>query len=458
MDSSPTTSNKRKLPPISNNDISHQNNTSNKSTENTISDRIKRRRQEFNGCEIRIPKDCDIDETKLEPFKEFYPILATEFKNLNIQTIINRYEPILDEFYEFSEPYRLSSPKYNAILDKTIQRLIEIYKIKRSIIYINRNAYTTSAWGNLYWTFYHMTSILISHAYCNGTINDYLDFPLIVYNIDCILPCIACKYHYIQAKQSQNIKNSIKTISFGLAMTGLMEFHNIITSNIDQLPENSKYRQRERFIMPDFALEYNCIELYDTPMLKSLTYIPKDVDWQSETHTYLTILLAVYCPQLYAQASCLLKQTVYTEEKSFDHINLLSKKYNFNIYTKTDLLIANMTKKQIVYCLVQAILLQLQDTLITENEIEQNRFFNASIAALYRKYPNIIRKLIDLNLPSSSKTSKTSTVTTTAATTSNIVSETTMVMDKYPSREFILATLDKINQPQSEPMKNVLNN
>lgn len=398
-------------------------------TSDSVQDRIKRRRHQFNGLNIRIPKDSEIDTKLLEPFNEFFPILADEFKNIGIQSIIASFEPILDDFCELSETYRQQAPKYNRVIENFIERLTTLFNLKRTVVYLDKNSYTTSAWGNVYWHFLHLSSILVSYAYSKGLINDYLDFPLIVYNIDLILPCPMCRGHYLQIKESREIKDAIKTISFGMAMTGLVAFHNIVTANIDRTQEFMGQRKRPTFIIPDFALKYQCIELKEQPLQKSLTYIPKDVDWQSETHTYLTVLLATYCPQLYSQASCALKHIVYSNEIAFKNVNISSKSYKFAAHSATDMLIMNMSKKQIIYCLVHALLLQFQDTLISEDDMTKNTYFNNSIVHLYRKYPTIVRKLIELNL----------------SDTGMVVSSTDTVMTSYSSRERLLAILDKLD-------------
>lgn len=422
--------------------------TSNSTTTTTnhnmddTNERIKRRRLEFNGHSIRIPKDSEIDEKLLEPFKEFYPIIADEFKHLNIQTIIEQFEPILDEFYELSEMSRRNSPKYNEMLEKLIDKLTTIFKLKRTVIYVRVNSYTTTQWGNVYWLFMHYASILLSYAYSNGLINDYLDFPSIVYNIDEILPCPMCKAHYLTIKQSPEVKATIKTIAFGMTITGLIDFHNIITSNVDQTLEYMNQPKRSRFTMPDFVLKYKCVELPDKPATAKIqTYIPKNVDWQSTTHAHLTIILAIYCPQLYLQASCTMKNLIYANESAFNHMHLLDKDYNFNmIYNTTDLLISRMTKKQIIYCIVRALLLQLHDTLINENEMKNNKFYNNSIIYLYRMHPQIIRKLVELNMPNDVDVDEKDVKNT--------------VMHRYPSRRFILNMLEKISK--SPPTYNTI--
>lgn len=410
-------------------------NTSNNGgdTEN-VNDRIKRRRMQFNGYNVRVPNDSDIDAKLLEPFKEFYPIIANEFETLNIKVIVEKFEPILDEFYELSEQSRRNAPKYNQILENLIDKLTNIFNLKRTVIYVRVNSYTTTQWGNVYWLFMHYTSILLSYAYSNGLINDYLDFPSIIYNIDTILPCPMCRSHYLAIKQTPEVKATIKTIAFGMTITGLIDFHNIITANVDQTLEHMHKPKRNRFTMPDFVLKYKCVELPDKPnAVKNQTYIPKDVDWQSTTHAHLSIILAIYCPQLYLQASCTMKQLVYATEPEFKHIRLLNKKYNFNsIYNSTDLLISRMSKKQIIYCIVRALLLQLQDTLISEDEMQNNRFYNESIVSLYRMHPQIIRKLVDLNMPMKAN--------------NQMATSDTPVMPQYPSKQFILDMLEKISQ------------
>lgn len=355
---------------------------------------------------IHIPKDSEIDDEKLAPFDELMPTLANEFKNLNIQTICELYKPILDEFYELSYNYRHDKPKYNSCLEQFIAEICSIYNIKRTVIIVHANKYTTHDWGRVYWLFLHYSSILLNYAYEMGKITHFLNFPLIVYNIDTILPCPKCIMHYRAIKNDFSVKNAIKQMSFGSNMNGLIQFHNIVTNNVDKTPEYANRPKRQMFTQAHFASQYQCIERRNELLQKSMLYEPIHLDWQPTTHTLLTILMMTYCSQTYSRMSNNLKKTLYSEHSAFETINLNIKYTKYLIFTPEENLLNTLTAKQMKYCLMRAILLQFQDTIIQSDDIKYLIVFHEAISKIYTMYPEIVRKLAQLNLNDDCETKK----------------------------------------------------
>lgn len=367
----------------------------------------KRKLNEINTSEsiylseykLNIPKNSEIDDAKLQPFDELLPLVAKEFANLNITKICEAYKPILDEFYELSANYRHNKPVYNSYLEKFITEICDIYKIQRTMLLVHSDKYTTNDWGNVYWLFLHYSSILVNYAYEQGKITYFLNFPLIVYNIDSILPCSKCIGHYQQIKNSFNVKNVIKQMAFGSNINGLLKFHNIITQNVDNTPEHVNRPNRPLFTHAKFAAKYQCIEMQSEKLQKSKVYEMTYVDWQPKIHNLLTIILATYCPQRYSRTSYNLKRIVYNADKSFNNINLNLNNFQFSIYTENELILNSLSSKQIKYCLMRAILQQFQDTSLTDDDLDQLSVYNEAILTLYHEHPEFVKKLIKLNLP-----------------------------------------------------------
>lgn len=374
-----------------------------KPTDNVLDDvrkHIKLTPNNVNESFVNIPKDCDIDESTLAPFDEILPNLASEFKNLNISTICQLFKPILDEFYELSYAYRYDKPKYNNCLEQFITELCSIYNIERTVIIVHAHKYTTHDWGRVYWLFLHYSSILLNYAYEMGKITHFLNFPLLVYNIDTILPCPKCIMHYRGIKNDFIVKNTIKQMSFGSNINGLIRFHNIITENVDKTPEYVNRPKRMMFSQAHFAAQYHCIERHNELLQKSLLYEPIYLDWQPTTHTLLTIILMTYCPQSYSRTSNNLKKNLYSKCNTFATINLNIKYTSYLIFNAEEHAMNSLTAKQIKYCLMRAILLQFQDTTLKPEDVKNFTVFQEAISKFYSMYPEFIRKLASLNLVS----------------------------------------------------------
>lgn len=407
--------------------------------DNDNGENIKQQKM-YDGLHVKVPNDLDINDDSLKPFDDLLVKINKEFINLNISVIIERFEPILSEFYELSASYRHNVPKYNKILTDFIDELCYIYNIRKTVMLVHHNKYTTSAWGNVYWMFMHLSSILVSYAYETGRINDFINFPTIIYNIDLILPCSKCQAHFATIKSEFAIKNAIKSIAFGSAINGLVVFHNLVTSNVDKTVEYVNRPNRPTFFISDFALEYQCIELQNETVQKSPSYLRPVVDWQPTTHALLTTLLATYCPQPYSRASNLIKRAVYSNDPAFKSTNLNIRNTDILAFDQQDLFFNRMTSKQIKYCLMKALLLQLQDTPITDQEIKNNRPFNNAIILMYRKHTDFIRQLVELNMPLTA----TDTPHISTSTNNENDDESKKQINSPANREYILNILDRL--------------
>jgi len=358
---------------------------------------------------VNIPKDSDIDDGIFEPLDYIFDNVLEEFENFNgINTILAIYQPIYNEFFEFSAQFRNKVPKYNEIYLKMCRELQRVYDIEHKVILVNINEYTTQAWGNLYWRYWHLTTILVNYAYNNNRLNDFLDLPTLIYNIDFIIPCPSCKFHYRAIKNNQLVQQTIKYIAFGMPCTGLMGFHNLITENV--LKYNNRpiaAKQNTQFTMANFALEYKCIEVSKSQFKNATTYASTVIDWQPRLHVILTIIFATFCPQSYVQASRRLKSYLYPKLKNYNKLktNTMIKVHysERNFFTEDDLMYENLTAKQIKWCLYQAVLLQFQYTKLNNDMLKENQLFNNVTLELYLKYETIIKELIE-NMDRNNKT------------------------------------------------------
>lgn len=355
---------------------------------------------------VRIPSDASIDSSKLKPIDDLIERIHDEYRTLcNIQTIVERYIPIMNEFWELSLPFRHNtdndkSAAYNVKLENMIDTLNRLYGVSRTLIAVNVHKYTTSAWGHVYWNFFHLSSILILYAFQQKRIQSLLDFPTLVYNIDVILPCSICKAHYENVKYTHDVKNDIvKHMSFGSLVTGLMHFHNVITVNVDKTVQYADKPKRRLYGMADFALTYQCIEMADETIKLSTDYYRNYIDWQPPTHTLLSILFSTYCNVRYTRTSNQLKFMLYNHFRNEVDIGL--KHTTALAYSENELRYQRLTPKQIKYVLMRSILLQLDETSMTEQQVRDNKLFNYAIVVLYKKYPEIVRNLMELNVSSS---------------------------------------------------------
>lgn len=216
-----------------------------------------------------------------------------QLSDYTIYRVVEKFRLVMDEFLAVVESLTAAPTQYRAMLNRLVTVLCDRFDIQRQIMYVRASGYATDVWGPLYWRFFHYASILITYMYEKNEINDMLDFPILVYNINHILPCNVCEAHYMGIKNNAAVRSALKEMSFGNLMTGLQMFHNLVTANIDSVPPRSNLPPRPPFTPIDFARTYECLELADTGAVKSLTYIRNTVDWQPPTHRILAILYAV---------------------------------------------------------------------------------------------------------------------------------------------------------------------
>ncbi|KAG8362555.1 ac92-like [Fopius arisanus] len=312
-----------------------------------------------------------------------------ELKNTDISIIVRDFQEILDEFWTYSEQLRLANPSYNKIMTQFVDKLCTEYNLTLNLMYVRVNQYSTDMWGPIYWRFFHLASILVAHALHNKRINDVLNFPTLIYNIDCILPCSICTSHYLSLKPTNRVKLTVKDMSFGLVMSGMQTFHNLVTENINKVhkaqphgPPASRY-----FGVIDFAKTYHCIEIPPPQLLKSSTWVRPRIDWQSKTHNILCTLLALSTHQLYLQCSQLMKNIAYADE------NVI---VNKNLSRDSPPTTQAQNTVRILTLIAQAIKLQVDKKVISNNL----DFYSEVIEAFYGEFPDISRELVN-TLPNS---------------------------------------------------------
>lgn len=301
-------------------------------------------------------------------------ISIDELKTMNIENIVEKFKPILDEFIALTETIRPVYPKYNEIFKNFIHKISSLYNIRVNVMLVRVYNYSTDKWGPVYWNFFHLSSILLEYAFYENKINHIFDFTTLIYNIDCILPCSICATHYQAIKSRPDVISAMKDISFGYIMSGLQRFHNIVTENISKTLEYRNFPKRPDFSLIDFAGTYNCIEISQSSVLKSKDYQRNKVDWQPKIHRMLTTLLALSSKESYIKSSERIKLILYGDKKS--------EKNNE---------ISTLNKKQIFDLMINTILLKVDPKVATGN----GKIYNDVIYAFYSMYPDIVKKLVN---------------------------------------------------------------
>ncbi|CAK9825671.1 hypothetical protein ANTRET_LOCUS3638 [Anthophora retusa] len=301
---------------------------------------------------------------------------ANELKLMNVDVVLAEFQPILDEFYALSESMRASQPAYNTVFTNFLSTLCEIYPTLRiNILILRLSNYSVDVWGPVYWRFFHYCSILVAYAFQTNRINDMLDLSTLIYNVDCILPCSMCTMHYQAIKPNTLVQNTVKNMSFARVMSGVQEFHNIVTKNISQLSEHQNYPKKPYFNVIDFAKTYKCVEQLPEDFLKSNTYVRCEVDWQTPRHRLLTTFLLLSARIPYTKASNMLKRQVYPAIKE-----------------------KRPLPKEVLKHLFAGITLQVDQKLIEEN-ID---IVDESVTEFYRLAPDVWESLVNLVDPKSS--------------------------------------------------------
>lgn len=348
--------------------------------------------------------------------------IKNEFMECNIDKIVKRYTNAMNEFLSFSARLREASPKYNELLLNSINKINDVYNVQISEMLVRENMYDIPMWGNVYWQFLHLFSILVSDAFEKNMILDMIDFPTILFNIHLILPCPVCKSHYMDIKDTQLIRNAIKEAAFGSPVYGTMVIHNIINKDI--------YSNRKPFSLSDFALHYGCVERYNEKLVKSNRFVSSGIDWQPKSHAILTRLLSIRFVMPYKYANSLIRSKYYYtspilsslnshwELKNYEGFQYDSNQIpqNTNVISKP---VATMSHNDLEAALSDAILLfklnekdkervkNIPNAIGDKGKIDDDRlmhYFLTSPGALvdyqqiiiyyYRNHPDIVKELL----------------------------------------------------------------
>ena len=187
----------------------------------------------------------------------------------------------------------------------------------RRKVHVDYANLTLNVWGKVYWDFIHSTAILLQDAFFNKRIDHYYKFPAIVFNIDQILPCPMCHFHYQIIKHGTENNDILNKLCFGLLVYGTFKFHNLITKNIERSTK-SKRPTLSDYSELDFALEYGCFprSLLDRPF--TYEYIPYRVVFHCGTHVKLTLLISLVYDTEYFNTSNSLMEFYTTHRRHCD--------------------------------------------------------------------------------------------------------------------------------------------
>lgn len=233
--------------------------------------------------------------------------------------VLSAWERTSNEISSFVKHFQ-GSVDYKQRLERMIDRVNELTGTKRTVVLTLADKYDVTTWGNLYWTFFHAASILIAYYIEIGKLNDTAEFDLLMHNIDEILYCSICKYHYKSIKETAAIKDgTTKNMSFGFTIRATMDLHNLITQNI--YDTSDKYTRIQRFgkelrlfNIVDMALTWGVFEnttRITEPSTKN-EYLKPHVDWQTDVHIALSIICAVIKTKNgYIHASEFIKERIY---------------------------------------------------------------------------------------------------------------------------------------------------
>lgn len=337
-------------------------------------------------------------------FQPLFSNLRKEFDSLTIDVIVKRFRSVVSEFYAFTDEYYGRDVEvietYMNILDTFIFKLCDLYGITLTKMTIFRYKYTPTAWGNLYWNFFHYSSILVSHAYETGMIKStFYDFGALLYNIDAILPCDVCKYHYRTIKDTPVLRDINVQLCFGLVMSSTQYFHNIISDNINKTQKHMNPYEKMMFMTIDYASKYECLCLWDDTKKNSEVFVDSTIDWQPLTHRVLTIILSTYCRLSYIKISNLLKEKLYQDEKAFSKGQKDQKYFElkfkcFDCYSWNDVALTSFTTDQIWHCLRKCLLLQFDETTLKDDDVKKNQVFKHAIIKFFEMYPSIVIQVI----------------------------------------------------------------
>jgi len=172
------------------------------------------------------------------------------------EQILTEYKKNLQIFESYVNALPSIEPIYHKKLKHLIASMRNLYPIliPNDLIMVNPNVYTVNDWGKLYWRFMHYTAIVLQYSIFNNKLDNLLDFPLIIYNVDEILPCSICAGHYIgQTKKSTKVRVTIMNlIVHGFIAEGIYLFHREINNSIDHKKINSP-----KYLLQMYTIEYN---------------------------------------------------------------------------------------------------------------------------------------------------------------------------------------------------------
>lgn len=238
--------------------------------------------------------------------------------------VLTAWERTSNEISSFVKHFQ-GSVDYKQRLERLIDRLNELTGTKRTVVLTLADKYDVTTWGNLYWTFFHAASILVAYYIEIGRLEDTAEFDLLMHNIDEILYCGICKYHYKSIKDTAAIKDgTTKNMSFGFTIRATVDMHNLITRNIYDTSDNYTRIQRfgkelRQFNVVDMALTWGVVEnttRITAPSTKN-EYLKPHVDWQTDVHIALSIICAVTKTKNgYIHASEFIKENIYRNENS----------------------------------------------------------------------------------------------------------------------------------------------
>lgn len=286
----------------------------------------------------------------------------TELETWSIDDVAKRFAGIIDEFLAIVEAFSDPVMEYKLMLDKMIGILSSRFGISQQTVHVRHSQYGTDVWGPIYWKFFHYSSILITYMYGEKEINDMIDFPILLFNINHILPCSVCKTHYMSIKHSNGMRRTLKELSFGNVMTGTQTFHNIVTNNINALKLTPV--SQPVFNMLDFAKTYECLDQPESEEAKSLTYIRNRVDGQPQTHRLLSTFYALAKGTNYMRSSNELKAWYGKPQETWD--TLISELEN-------------------------AVMLNIDKVILETNVTEIEK----AICELYEMHPNYVKSVLD---------------------------------------------------------------
>lgn len=121
---------------------------------------------------------------------------------------------------------------------------------------------TTNVWGPIYWDFLHLSSILLQYKLCRmkqytiEKIKPFIDFCVLVINLDKGLICGVCAHNYLRFKTEYPtaLDHLKKILCSGNFIYAIHLLHNIVNEKLD----------KKHFTQLDFAKIYTIYPIKDT--------------------------------------------------------------------------------------------------------------------------------------------------------------------------------------------------